>query len=237
MDELRALPDGFADTVAALHLVAERIVAPARKPDNEIALQPTPGGFGTPSFDFGGAPHRVRVEGTDLVHEEGAAERRAPLSSLAAAVEAVEELLPTGEELDTAPLAVDPAASLALATFYAFADATLARLIAEAEPGDDASPARLWPEHFDLAIELGDEGAGARANYGASPGDEHHPEPYLYVGPWSAAVEGELWQATGFEGAELGYAELLAAPDQAAAAIEFFRSRRDELNEIPRRAR
>ena len=46
---LEPLPATFATTVAALHRVAEQIVAPARKPGNEIALSATPGGFGTPS--------------------------------------------------------------------------------------------------------------------------------------------------------------------------------------------
>lgn len=51
---LDPLPAGFASTREALHAVAERLVAPARKPDNEIALTPTPGGFGTPEFELDG---------------------------------------------------------------------------------------------------------------------------------------------------------------------------------------
>ena len=35
---MRPLPEGFAAAVGALHRVAEEVVAPARKPDNEIAL-------------------------------------------------------------------------------------------------------------------------------------------------------------------------------------------------------
>ena len=54
------------------------------------------------------------------------------------------------------------------------------------------------------------------------PATSSTPEPYAYVGPWTAEVAGELWQANGFRGAELTYAELLAAPDQRAAALEFF---------------
>src|SRR3954454_16251109 len=94
---LDALPDSFAATVASLHQVAERIVAPARKPDNEIALEATPGGFGTPFFEHGGIRHQVRVEGIELVHAEGERERRAPLKSPAVAAEAVAELLPDAE--------------------------------------------------------------------------------------------------------------------------------------------
>ena len=54
MAHLKPLPATFATTVSALHRVAEQIVAPARKPDNEIALAATPGGFGTPEFDHAG---------------------------------------------------------------------------------------------------------------------------------------------------------------------------------------
>lgn len=231
LPRLERLPDDFATTVASLHRVAELIVAPARKPDNEIALQATPGGFGTPAFEHDGDTHQVRVEGVELVHAEGVAERRAPLSSLTDAAEVVAELLPSAAELDPEPLSVDPAAAAALGDWYAFANAVLGRLSAGAGLADDPSAAILWPEHFDLAIELGDETAAARANYGASPGDGNHPEPYLYVGPWSAEVSGELWQAKGFSGAELGYADLVSVGDQAAVALGFFRSRKDALAE------
>ena len=92
---------------------------------------------------------------------------------------------------------------------------------------------RLWPEHFDIAIELGPEGRGLRANYGLSPGDEDHAEPYLYVSPWSAEVAGDLWNANGFKGAELSYADLAGEDDQPAAALGFFVTRWDALKEIP----
>lgn len=218
-------------TVASLHRVAERLVAPARKPDNEISLRATPGGFGTPVFEFEGAEHQVRVEGAELVHGIGASERRAPLSSLAVAAETIADLLPADARMDGEPLTVDSAASHALGAWYAFADALLGELAEEAGDADDPTRPRLWPEHFDIAIEMGDETAGLRANYGASPGDEAHDEPYLYVGPWTAEVTGELWNARGFRGAELSYAELLAATDTGAAAIDFFRGRRDALTE------
>src|SRR5262245_12836492 len=104
---LGPLPDGFATTVDALHRVAERIVAPARKPDNEISLRATPGGFGTPVFELEGVEHQVRVERAELVHTTGGDERRAPLGSLATAATAVSELLPSGAELDDDPLGID----------------------------------------------------------------------------------------------------------------------------------
>ena len=92
---------------------------------------------------------------------------------------------------------------------------------------------RLWPEHFDVAFEQGDEDDGRRATYGASPGDEHHPAPYLYVAPWSEPPRGPGWTATGFRGAELSYSALQEAADPRAKALDFFRGRRAALLEPP----
>jgi hypothetical protein len=226
---LKPLPASFAATVAGLHRVAEKIVAPARKPDNEIALQATPGGFGTPPFEFEGAERQVRVDGNELVSHIGPEERRSTITSLATAGAVVAELLPEGATLDDRPLEIDPLAANALAAWYQLGDAVLANLGAEAGPEADASTISLWPEHFDIAIELGSEADGLRATYGFSPGDENHPKPYAYVGPWTAAVEGELWQATGFRGAELGYAEPLGADDPKTLALDFCRTREQAL--------
>src|SRR5438093_8714075 len=94
---LRPLPDGYVATRLALHRIAELVVAPARKPHNEIALRQTPGGFGTPVFEFEGAACQVRVDGAELVVRRGGGERRDGLTTLAAAAELVgADLLPDG---------------------------------------------------------------------------------------------------------------------------------------------
>lgn len=222
------LPAAFATTVASLHRVAEAVVAPARKPDNEISLRAAPGGFGTPEFEHGGARQRVRVEADELVREVDGCERRAPLRTLAGAAPPVADLLPVGPPAD-APLAVDRTAALALAEWFAFGEALLERLRDEASVAEAATNPLLWPEHFDIAIELGDEAAGRRATYGFSPGDENHAEPYAYVAPWTPQTAGELWNARGFGGAELGYAELLAGGDPELDALRFLRGHRDAL--------
>jgi hypothetical protein len=224
--DLKPLPDDFAASREALHRVAEELVAPARKPHNEIALMVTPGGFGTPPFEFEGARLQVRVDGTELVLDRDGQQTRRPLASIADGGELLgTELLPDGVPEDTTRLEIDPVAAERLANFYAFSFQAL-----EAARGgfaDDANVSEiiLWPEHFDVAFEAGSEDAGQRANYGASPGDAEHPEPYLYVGPWTARPEGDLWNATAFPGAELAYADLLAADDPATTAIEFFETR------------
>jgi hypothetical protein len=226
---LRPLSSTFAATRASLHRVAEKIVAPARKPDNEIALQATPRGFGTPPFEFEGEERQVRVEGNMLVSRIGAEEHTSRITSLAATGALVSELLPPDAALDDSPLDVDQAAARALGDWYALGATVLGELVAEADPDDAPTPVNLWPEHFDLAIELGSEAAGARANYGFSPGDHEHSEPYLYIGPWTAEVEGELWRANGFRGAELDYGALVAADDPRAMAIDFCRTRKQAL--------
>jgi hypothetical protein len=197
---LEPLPPSFAETRIALHKVAEAVVSPARKPDNEIALRYTRGGFGTPFFELDGADCQVRVEDGELVRQRGTEETREPLPD------------------------VDLSAARALGDFYGFACSVLEQIRADEGDGDP-SIVQLWPEHFDLAIELGSEKAGQRANFGASPGDGDHDEPYLYVGPWSAEVSGELWNATAFTGAELRYSELLEATDQRQTALDFMRER------------
>jgi hypothetical protein len=220
------LPDTFTETREALHRVAEQLVAPSRKPHNEIALTATPGGFGTPDFEFEGSRMRVRVEAADLILEAYGEERRAELSSLAEGGALLgSQLLPDGIPDDSTALDIDPEAAERLGDFYAFAADVLERLRSELPRDTTPSQINLWPEHFDIAFEAGSDVEGRRANYGASPGDEAHPEPYLYVGPWSAEVEGELWNASGFTGAELGYAELLAADDPERVALEFFDAR------------
>jgi hypothetical protein len=231
MKPLQPLSDSFVSTRLALHRVAEELVAPARKPPNEIALRRTPGGFGTPPFEFEGQTVQVRVEGSELVVDRGGDSERIPLASLAEAGEKLgAPLLPDGIPTDTTPLGIDSAPAERLADFYGFADDVLQGLRESLPAGDVPSEINLWPEHFDIAFEAGDEAAGKRANYGASPGDEGHDEPYLYVGPWTAAVEGELWNAAGFHGAELSYSDLIAADDQRAAALDFFEKRHAALS-------
>jgi hypothetical protein len=106
---LEPLPGTFAATRDALHRVAERIVAPARKPDNEIALTQTPGGFGTPPFEFEGRVLQVMVDGAELVVVTDGEERRAALTTLADAARFVgDDLFVDGVPDDARPLDVDP---------------------------------------------------------------------------------------------------------------------------------
>jgi hypothetical protein len=225
---LAPLPTSFVSTREALHRLAETLIAPSRERANgKIGLRFTRHGFGTPFF---GADAQIRVESGELVVQSNEVERRAPITSLRAATALVgPELAPDGDQLDDVQLAVDRLSADALGDWYGFVTSALEQLRAEAAPELDASRVQIWPEHFDASVELGSEVAGERAGYGGSPGDDHHPEPYLYVTPWTAKPGGELWQAVGFSGAQLSYTRLLEAEDQRATALEFFRVRLQEL--------
>src|SRR6185437_12838696 len=107
-----------------------------------------------------------------------------------------------------------------LGAWFAYGTAVLEAIRADAGADEDASIVRIWPEHFDAAIDLGDQAAGRSATYGASPGDRHHPEPYLYASPWAGRIDG-FFDDPGFKGAARTYSQLAASPDPRAAAVAF----------------
>src|SRR5258708_23846472 len=159
-----------------MHALAEHVLAPARyRVDGHIGLVPAPGGFGTPTFGDG---ERVRVDGVELVRERPGTSTRIRITTLGHAAAFVGIPLGAPAEVYTpatpcdadAPLAADADAALVLAAWIAFADALLAEL-RETYAAHQPTVVTLWPEHFDLAFELGNAGAGTRANYAASPCD------------------------------------------------------------------
>jgi hypothetical protein len=223
------LPDRFADTVAALHRLAVYVVSPAQRLVNgEIVLRASPGGFST--FEFGDG-RTVGVDGGELV-VDGVGH---PITSLGAAAAAVgiepdvgqQELfdVPPHGDLDES-LRVDPAGARALGEWYAYVSAALEALRAEAGPSDDPSPVRIWPEHFDAAVDMGEDAAGRRATYGGSPGDRQHDEPYLYVSPWAGRVD-PFFDDPGFRGASRTLTRLREMPPNAGSA--FFRESRGRI--------
>jgi hypothetical protein len=229
---LEPLTPEFAKTRAGLHRAAAELLAPARKPDNEIALLAIAGGFGTPVFSFGDQFVQVRVERDNLWTGRNGVEQHERLTSIAAGAELIgTDLFPEGVPDDPTPLDVDGAAAEQLGRWFSFGREVLEHLREEWRD-DDPTEALLWPEHFDVAIEAGSESDDKRATYGFSPGDLAHEQPYLYVAPWSAKVTSELWQARGFRGAEIRYAELLEVEDQFETALEFCRVHKQALDDL-----
>jgi hypothetical protein len=227
---LAPLPGTFAETRDALHRLAVYVISPAQRLVNgEIVMRATPGGFST--FPFGG--RTIGVDGAELV-VDGA---RHPISSLrdAARLAGIEPDIGQAERFDVpphgdldAPLRVDEAAARALGHWYAFATDVLDFIRAGAGPAEDATIVRIWPEHFDAAVDAGEEAAGRRGTYGASPGDGHHAEPYLYASPWAGRIA-PFFDDPGFRGAARTYSWLAAAADPRAAAIAFLRDARERV--------
>jgi hypothetical protein len=199
-----------------MHALAEHVLAPARHAENgKIGLRYTHRGFGTPFF---GADHQVRVEGQHLIVHDA----RAPITTLRAAARhagvppgvPTEVFTPTTTPTLDEVLAVDAPSAHALGEWYGFCASVLEQLREEATPQDSPARVQLWPE-----------------NYGGSPGDAEHPEPYLYVGPWSPSATDCYWNEP--FGATLGYRQLLEADDQREAALAFLRHGKELLQTRP----
>ena len=223
--------DKFVATRNSLHQFAEHVLAKARYiDDGKVELTTFAGGFATSLLADG---RRVRLDGVDVVVDDGNNSRRAELTTIAAAAAFVgvspgfpTELYEAATPLEpSAALDLDRGAAESLAAWYAFTAEALEQFAGEVVDGQP-SPLVLWPEHFDQAFFTSDVNESHRANYGASPGDAGHPEPYLYVGPWGSVVKREYWNATHFNGAVLPLSKLVVSTDPAGAALQFLRTGR-----------
>ena len=223
---LEPLPSHFGTTRESLHALAEHVIAPARyRVEKRIGLVPAPGGFGTPTFGDG---ERVRVEGVELVYERPGVSRRVPITTLADAAQFVgvplgaptELYKPTTACLPDVMLHVDSESVRVLAAWLDFASGLL-RDLRETYATHNPSAIQLWPEHFDLGCELGNESDGTRGTYGASPGDATIAEPYLYVSPWDKARRTGAFAMYAF-GAAVAYAQLRDELDTRGSGREFF---------------
>lgn len=221
-------PAAFAATRKSWHALAEHVVTPARhRANGKIGLRYTRAGFGTPFF---GADEQVRVAGEILVVVGDGSATIHPITTLGDAAEAVGieagapiDLFTPSTPLDVdAPLTVDPTAARLLAEWFGFACSVLEVLRAGARPDDAPTRVQLWPEHFDLSVDMGSESTGARGTYGASPGDAAHPEPYLYVTHWADKPDHPIWNDTAFPGASLPLSALTDTLRARALALAFF---------------
>jgi hypothetical protein len=216
-------------------------MSPARHQVNgKIGLRFTKGGFGTPFF---GDDRQLRVESGKLTIQQADQAEALRITTIGAACEAAEigyepdwfagfrdPLTPDDPEAD---LAIEENAVSALGSLYGFAHSVLEELRATSQDGDQPSLVQLWPEHFDVGLDLGEATKSGRATFGLSPGDQDHPEPYLYVSAWTAVDRSEpFWNDHFFNGASLAYQQLLDAVDQRALALEFFQRARALLARI-----
>jgi hypothetical protein len=215
------------------HALAEHVVAPARhRANGKIGLRFTRGGYGSPFF---GSGEQVCVMGDTIVVTRGGSIEQHTVRTVAAAARAIgiepgaptEVYSPTTPLEPDAALAVDAGAARFIGDWFGFGASVLEELRATVPMIDAPARVQLWPEHFDLSVDLGDEGAGRRATFGASPGDDAHPLPYAYVSPWEAQT-GAFWNETTF--ASLSLTDFAAAADQRRAVLDFFARARTELS-------
>jgi len=226
---LNPLPPNFVTTRDALHQIAFFAVSPARyQAIGRMGLRPTPGGFGTPEFE-----ERVaRVEGNMVVLEQFGEAASQTITTVRGACSFLgieyevdwyqtfrDPLIPVDPD---AELEVDDTASRSLGDWFVFGFDVLETLRSYGSEEDDVSTVQLWPEHFDPAIEMGSQESGLRASYGLSPGDPAHADPYAYVAAWGEIDRSNgFWNDQAFNGASLGYGELVNAPDPAKRALDF----------------
>jgi hypothetical protein len=182
----------LATTRRSLHGVAEAIVAgPQYRATGTLRLRQHPGGFGTVVAHSGFS--LVAVVGTDLVVTRTTGDStRLPLAgtlgelaeSAGLAFGGLQDAYRDGSHpRPDQPIEVDADAAAVLADAWARGAAAL-RTFADGIAGPQQPV--LWPEHFDIGLNLD------TVNYGVSPGDETSAEPYAYVGP-PAPLRGAFW--------------------------------------------
>lgn len=237
------LPDDWPAQREVLRRLATHVVARAQaEVTGHFALMPLPGGFGTPQF--GPDRQRVRLAGGSIFAEhvesniDGSSTARTDVHMVAGStIRRLGEALGLDVELefsvggDTPPigdldemLILDSDTTTVLGDWWALGQRAMDIAIASF-PDPQASVARLWPEHFDVGIDLAVDPTAkpdVRVNLGASAGDGFHAEPYLYVGPWGDERPGpaDFWNAP--FGAVLSFAQLDASQNPLAEAAEFF---------------
>jgi hypothetical protein len=189
--------------------VAELLLAgPQYRRSGTIRLRVVPGGFATVKAPL------LRVEGAELVMgEQRLALAGNTPAGLAAAID-VDAGVPdvyddhSGVREDEA-LVIDGEIASYLGGVFTTGDEALRRVVPDQVPV-------LWPEHFDVSVTENE------VNYGVSPGDSWHNEPYAYVGPWTPR-EGAFWNAP------FGAAKAMTELGDAAAVAAFFEEGRANL--------
>ena len=225
--DIAAESEALRATRASLHAVAEHVMAATQYAHKRrLGLRQATGGFASQPFVVDGAERRLAVVGTELVRRDQdprgeAAERRTPITSLRAAARLAggtvgmppDAYRPSPMPDPDAELAIDTRAAALIAGFYALVQAALIVFTAELAP-EGPSEIQLWPEHFDVATTI------SQVNYGGSPGDADHDEPYVYIGPFERPPRGGFWNEP--FGASQLWGEIAGVDD----ALRFFREGR-----------
>lgn len=170
----------YVSTRRQLRGVAESLIAgPQYRAAGTIRLAVRPDGFA-------GVAIPLAVHGTELVLPNDAVSLAGSLADVAEAAgvdagppdgvyELADPLSPDAE------LTLDPSSTEWISRSHYAGGHAIKKVLPEQHPV-------LWPEHFDVAA------TEDQVNYGVSAGDDYHPTPYAYVGPWTPRT-GEFWNA------------------------------------------
>jgi hypothetical protein len=202
--------DAYTRTRHSLHGLAELVLAgPRYRQGGSIRLSVQPEGFRTRDQPL------VAVRGTALVTADVTVDVDGLTFAQAAArigLEAsrLDDVYSDGSKVGPdETIHLDPASVRQLEHALALGDQALRSFREAADP-------ILWPEHFDVAIAIGD------VTYGVSPGDRYVDGPYAYVsrpGPFT----GEFWNAP------FGAARRLDELDGVDGIVAFFHQGSDEV--------
>jgi hypothetical protein len=189
-----------------LHRIGAHVLGRRRfEVSGHFGLRASPGGLATPAF--GPEPETVRLAGSFMVREVGAAStsmalQDATLRQLAhfagAELEADFSAGPDTPPLGPVdrPLALDEAELAGLVEWFGLGWSVLDEVTSRHPAWATRSTIQLWPEHFDAATAV-QIGRDAGVNLGFSAGDAFCEEPYAYVGPWGTERPGSAayWNA------------------------------------------
>jgi hypothetical protein len=200
-------------TRLSLHAVAELLMAGPQKDgaSNTVRLRVVPGGFATVAEPIRSVVGVALVAGTKEIALDGRTIAEVA-QDLGVTPRPLADVYPDVTTLgpdDT--LVVDRTAAAVLARAWHVGDEALAAFA-------PASERVLWPEHFDVAIEL-DE-----VTYGVSPGDRYIAVPYVYVSPFDReGLDDPFWNQS------FGAAAPLSEVGDAAAVAAYLERGRSLL--------
>jgi hypothetical protein len=203
--------NGEAVTRRSLHAVAELVLAgPQYRATGRLRLRVIPGGFAT-AFQ-----PDVRVQGSLVAAGENLSEISGQTARELGERLGIAAGKPEGAYRDGSGVVVDESLGLHPGHAAVVLDALALGNDALAAFAPDETPV-LWPEHFDVAIRVGD------VNYGVSPGDGFIAEPYAYVG----VGVGQLPAGDAFWNAPFGAARPVREIGGLSGAITFFAEGRE----------
>lgn len=206
--------DFYTRTRHSLHGLAELVLAgPRYRQGGTIKLRVGPEGMRTrdePVVAVSGAALAsagIRVDVDGLTFAQAAARIGLEASRL-------DDVYSDGPKLSPdETIFLDPDSVRQVEHALALGDQALRRFHAVADP-------ILWPEHFDVAIEIGE------VTYGVSPGDRYFDRPYAYIARPGRFTD-EFWNAP------FGAARLLAELDGVDGIVAFFRQGAESTGTTP----